>query len=234
MGKLENEEIIDYGSWDIPTDWSQITLRQFQDIDNYYKDKERNFDVRDVIHILAGKTIDEVNQLPVEFLEIIFDKLSFMNEQPVVGEPTNKIELDGVTYQVNIMNKLKTGEYVAVDSVVKTDAANFAAILAIICRKEDEIFDSKFENEILEDRIKMFENAPITKVLPIMNFFINCYILSETPSQLYSMVEEEINLTRQNIQDSVKNGGITKLSSRWQMRKLRKLEKSLKSISLTT
>lgn len=225
---------INLGSWNVPTSWDEITLKQFQDIDNYYKDKERKFDVRDVIHILTNKTIDEVNQLPVEFLEIIFDKLSFMNEQPVVGEPTNKIELDGVTYQVHIMNKLKTGEYVAVDSVVKTDAANFAAILAIICRKEDEIFDSKFENEILEDRIKMFENAPITKVLPVMNFFINCYILSETPSQLYSTIEEEINLTRQNIQDSVKNGGHTKLFSRWQMRKLRKLEKSLKSISLTT
>ena len=225
---------INLGSWDIPTDWSQITLRQFQDIDNYYKDREKEPDIREMLHILAGKTIDEVNQLPVEFLEIIFDKLSFMNEQPVVGEPTKKIELDGITYQVNIMNKLKTGEYVAVDSVVKTDAANFAAILAIICRKEDEIFDSKFENEILEDRIKMFENAPITKVLPVMNFFINCYILSETPSQLYSIIEEEINLTRQNIQDSVKNGEITKLSSKWQMRKLRKLEKSLKSISLTT
>jgi len=225
---------INLGSWNIPTSWDDITLKQFQDIDNYYKGREKEPDIREMLHILAGKTIDEVNQLPVEFLEIIFDKLSFMNEQPVVGEPTNKIELDGVTYQVNIMNKLKTGEYVAVDSVVKTDAANFAAILAIICRKEDEIFDSKFENEILEDRIKMFENAPITKVLPIMNFFINCYILSETPSQLYSMVEEEINLTRQNIQDSVKNGVITKLSSKWQMRKLRKLEKSLKSISLTT
>ena len=225
---------INLGSWNIPTDWSQITLRQFQEIDRYYKEKEKEADIRDVVHILAGKTVDEVNQLPVEFLEMILEKLSFMNEQPVVGEPTNKIELDGVTYQVNIMNKLKTGEYVAVDSVVKTDAANFAAILAIICRKEDEIFDSKFENEILEDRIKMFENAPITKVLPVMNFFINCYILSETPSRLYSMVEEEISLMHQNIQDSVKNGEITKLSSKWRMRKLRKLEKSLKSISLTT
>lgn len=225
---------INLGSWNIPTSWDNITLKQFQEIDNYYKDREKEPDIREILHILAGKTIDEVNQLPVEFLEIIFDKLSFMNEQPSVGEPTNKIELDGTIYQVNIMNKLKTGEYVAVDSVVKTDAANFAAILAIICRKEDEIFDSKFENEILEDRIKMFENAPITKVLPVMNYFINCYIMSEAPSQLYSMVEEEISLMHQNIQDSVKNGEITKLSSKWLTRKLKKLEKSIKSISLTT
>lgn len=225
---------INLGSWNIPTSWDNITLKQFQEIDRYYKEKEKEADIRDVVHILAGKTIDEVNQLPVEFLEMILEKLSFMDEQPNVGEPTNKIELDGTTYQVNIMNKLKAGEYVAVDSVVKSDAANFAAILAIICRKEDEIFDSKFENEILEDRIRMYEKAPITKVLPIVNFFLNCYILSETPSQLYSMVEEEISLMHQNIQDSVKSGEITKLSSRWLMRKLRKLEKSLKSISRTT
>lgn len=228
-----DENKIDYGKWNLPKSWDEITLKQFQEIDKYYKDKDKEADIRDIIHILANKSMDEVNQLPVEFLEIMLSNLAFMNEQPTT-EITNKIELDGKTYQVNIMNKLKTGEYVAVDNVVKADAANFAAILAIICRKEDEIFDSHYENEVLEDRIKMFENAPITKVLPVMSFFINCYILSETPSQLYSMVEEEINLTRQSIQDSVKNGEHTKLYSKWLMRKLRKLEKSLNSISLTT
>lgn len=228
-----DENKIDYGKWNLPKSWDEITLKQFQEIDKYYKDKDKEADIRDIIHILANKSMDEVNQLPVEFLEIMLSNLAFMNEQPTT-EITNKIELDGITYQVNIMNKLKTGEYVAVDNVVKADAANFAAILAIICRKEDEIFDSHYENEVLEDRIKMFENAPITKVLPVMSFFINCYILSETPSQLYSMVEEEINLTRQSIQDSVKNGEHTKLYSKWLMRKLRKLEKSLNSISLTT
>ena len=227
-----DENKIDYGKWNLPKSWDEITLKQFQEIDKYYKDKDKEADIRDIIHILANKSMDEVNQLPVEFLEIMLSNLAFMNEQPTT-EITNKIELDGVTYQVNIMNKLKTGEYVAVDNVVKADAANFAAILAIICRKEDEIFDSHYENEVLEDRIKMFEEAPITKVLPVMSFFINCYILSETPSQLYSMVEEEINLTRQSIQDSVKNGEHTNLFSKWQMRKLRKLEKSLNSISPT-
>lgn len=225
---------INLGNWKVPTSWDEITLRQFQDIEAYYNDKERKFDVRDVIHILTNKTIDEVNQLPVEALDTIFSKLAFMNEQPEVGEPTNKIELDGATYQINVMEKMKVGEYTAVDNVIKSDASNFAAILAVICRKEDEIFDSHYENEVLEERMRMFENAPITKVLPVMNYFINCYILSEGLSRLYSMVEEEISLTRQSIQDSVKSGELTKLSSKWQMRKLKKLEKSLKSISRTT
>ena len=228
------ENKIDLGKWNLPRSWDEITLKQFQEIEDYYKDKDSNADIRDIIHILAGKTIDEVNQLPVEFLEVMLEKLTFMNEQPLTGEPSNKMELDGKTYKVNIMNKMKTGEYVAVDNVVKADASNFAAILAVICRQDDEPYDSKFENEILEDRIKLFENAPITKVLPVLNFFINCYILLETPSRLCSTVEEEINLIRQNIQDSVKNGEHTKLYSKWQMRKLRKLEKSLKSISQTT
>ncbi len=221
---------INLGSWSVPTSWNEITLKQFQEIDKFYKDKEKEPDIREILHILANKSIDEVNELPVELMEIMLSKLEFMSQQPDVGEPTNKIELDGTTYQVNIMNKLKTGEYVAVDNVIKSDAANFAAILAIICRKEDEIFDSHYENELLEERIKMFENAPVTKVLPILSFFLSCYILLETPFRLYSAIEQEIDITAKNIEDSVKNGEHTKLFSKWQMRKLKKLKKSLKSI----
>lgn len=227
------EEKIDFGKITVPTSWDEISLRQFQEIEKYYKEN-KDFDVRDIIHILTNKTRDEINELPVEFLEIILQKLSFMNEQPKVEKPTNKIELNGQIYQVNIMNKLKAGEYIAVDSVVKSDASNFAAILAVVCRKDGELFDSKYENEVLEERMKMFENAPITKILPIVNFFLQCYTMSNGLSQLYSKIEEGISLMRQNIQDSVKNGEITKLYSKWQMRKLKKLEKSLKSISLTT
>jgi hypothetical protein len=227
------EEKIDFGKITVPTSWDEISLRQFQEIEKYYKEN-KDFDVRDIIHILTNKTRDEINELPVEFLEIILQKLSFMNEQPKVEKPTNKIELNGQIYQVNIMNKLKAGEYIAVDSVVKSDASNFAAILAVVCRKDGELFDSKYENEVLEERMKMFENAPITKILPIVNFFLQCYTMSNGLSQLYSKVEEGISLMRQNIQDSAKNGVFTKLYSKWQMRKLKKLEKSLKSISLTT
>lgn len=223
------EEKIDFGKITVPTSWDEISLRQFQEIEKYYKEN-KDFDVRDIIHILTNKTRDEINELPVEFLEIILQKLSFMNEQPKVEKPTNKIELNGQIYQVNIMNKLKAGEYIAVDSVVKSDASNFAAILAVVCRKDGELFDSKYENEVLEERMKMFENAPITKILPIVNFFLQCYTMSNGLSLLYSKVEEGISLIANSIETSANLGVCKKFYMKWQMKKLQKSLKSIKNI----
>jgi len=222
--------IKDFGEWNCPTKWDDITLKVYQEIEKYYKDKDEKFDVRDVLHILTNKTDDEINELPAEFLDTILTHLIFLTTTPDVGEPSNKIVIDGVEYSINVMEKLKLGEYVAVDNVIKADASDYASMLAILCRKEGEIYDSKFEAEEFEKRKEMFEKQPVTKILPIVGFFLNLYIISKIPSQLYSQVEEGINLIQQNIDNSQKIGASKRLYLNWQMRKLRK---SLKSISYT-
>ena len=229
MGKLENKDIIDCGSFVVPTDWSEISLLQFQEINQYYSDKDKRFDIREVIHILTNKTIDEVNSLPAEFLEVIMDKLSFVTTEPEQKEPTNKIEIDGETYQINFMEKLKTGEYVSVDNIIKSDRNDYASILAILCRKDGEIYDSKFEAELFEERKKLFEEQPVTKILPIVSFFLNLYILSVIPSQLYSEVEEELNHIQKSIKTSTEIGVFKKRSLNSQVKKLRKLLRSSKN-----
>lgn len=218
-----------FGNWNIPTSWDDITLKKFQEINKYYSDKDKHFDVREVIHILADKTIDEVNELPAEFLQVIMEKLSFIEKEPEAKEPTNKIEISKETYQINYMEKLKTGEYVSVDNILKADSNDYASILAILCRKEGEIYDSKFEAELFEERKKMFEEQPITKILPIVGFFLNLYILLVTPSQLYSQVEEELNHIQKSIKTSTEIGVFKKRSLNSQVKKLQKLLKSNKN-----
>lgn len=169
---MGENNIIDYGKWIVPTSWNQITLKQYQEIEAFYDNAEnKSFDVREVIHILCNKTIDEVNALPVEFLDDIMEKMSFLQTKVTEQEPTNTLMINGEKYVVNIQNKLKVGEYVAVDSIIKDDKHNYAAMLAILCRKEGELYDSKFENEILEDRVHMWEQQPITDVLRVISFF---------------------------------------------------------------
>lgn len=226
---MEDKEIIkDFGEWNCPTKWDDITLKVYQEINRYYKDKDKGFDVRDVLHILTNRSEDEINDLPADFLDIILTHLAFLVTTPEVGEDTNKIEIDGVEYMVNVMEKLKLGEYVAIDNVLKADSSDYASILAILCRKEGEAYDSRFEAEEFEKRKEMFEKQPITRILPIIGFFLNLYIISKTPSQLYSLVEEGINLTQQTIDNSQKIGASKRLSLNWQMKKLRKSLKSIK------
>lgn len=227
---MTNENKIDLGSWNVPSDWSEISLLKFQEINKYYSNKDKKFDVRDVLEILCDKTMDEINQLPMEFLDIIMSKLSFLEEEPKVSEPSNKIEIDGETYIINVMEKLKTGEYISLEMARKDNPQNYAAFLGILCRKENEIFDAKFENEILPKRIEMFEKQPITKILPLVNFFLNCCILSVLPSQLSLQVKEGINQERQNTENLYKNGQISKRTMKSVMKTLKKFEKTINGI----
>ena len=229
---MEDKDIIkDFGKWNVPSSWNDISLKVYQDIERYYADKDdKQFDVRDVLHILTNKSDDEINELPADFLDTILTHLLFLVTEPEVGDETNKITIDGDEYIINIMEKLKLGEYVAVDNVIKTDRHDYASILAILCRKKDEIYDSKFEAEVFEKRKEMFLNQPITSILPIIGFFLNLYMALERHSQLYLLVEEGINHIQQSIDNSEKIGVSKRLSLNWQMRKLRKSLKSIKRI----
>lgn len=224
------DEIIDYGKWKTPSGWNELTLKQFQDIERYYADKDKEFDVRDVLEAFTDHSKNEIDQLPIEFTEKLLEALKWLSETPQYGEPTNELVIDGEKYHVNIQEKLKTGEYIAFDSILKEDRFNYAAMLAILCRKDGEAYDSKFENEILPSRIELWERQPMLECMRIVNFFLNLWLISKSHTQLYSRVIEAIDLERQHIQHLRKSGELSMFSTKCAMRKLRKLEKSIKSI----
>lgn len=228
---MENEkDIINLGEWNVPASWNDITLGIYTEIERYYADKDKKFDARDIIHILCNKSIDEVNMLPMDFTEKILEKLTWLQDKPEEKEATNKVIVSGVTYQINFQNKLKTGEYIAVDSVMKDDPHNYAAILAILCRKDGELYDSKFENEVLDDRIKMWEGVPLVDVMPLINFFLHLCVALQVPFLLSSQIKEGISHIRKDIETSARNGEISKHYMKSLMKKLTKLEKSINNM----
>lgn len=228
----KEKEIIDLGEIHVPTSWDEINLKTYQKVEEYYESVtgDTHFNVMDVLDIFVDKDKDYMMKLPAEFLEIIMDKLSFLQTPMETPEPSNKIEIDGETYTINVQNKLKTGEYIAADSILKDDKHNYAAILAILCRKENEIYDLKYENEVVQDRIEMYEQQPITKIMPIITFFLALLGQSLMISQLSSKVEEAIDLTAKSIETSHKNGEISKRSMKSVMKKLKKLKQSISSM----
>ena len=227
----KNDNIIDLGSWTVPSSWKDISLKMYQELERFYENKEESFDMRKVVHILTNKSEDEVNMLPLDFLEKIMEKLAFLSEKPQDEEPRNWIVIKGERYEIKFMEKLKFGEYITADNIMKNDRHNYAALLAVLCRKEGEQFDSKFEAEVFADRVKMFEEASVIDVLPLVFFFINLYVKSEILSKLYTMVGEAIDLTQQNIKTSEKLGVWRRWYLNWQVTRLRKSLESNKNIS---
>ena len=231
MAKITVEK--DFGEWKIPKSWDDLTLGKFQELERLYDgddDKERKFDVRDVLDLMTDRTKDEINELPIEFTDSLLRKMYWLHEQPDFGKPSNKVIIDGVQYTVHNENEMKFGEYVALDTALKGDKHNYAAMLAILCRKEGEIFDAKFENEILPSRIEFWKNVSVMKVMPIVSFFLELSSMSLQVSQLSSEIQEGINHILKHIETSKQNGVFSALYTKWQVRKLKKLQKSIKNI----
>ena len=221
------DNVIDFGSINLPTRWEELSLKQFQEIEKYYSEHEGEFKITDIIHIMCGKSVDEINAMPLEFLDIISDKLEFMTTPMEKAVPTKEVEVNGEKYVIHTEEQLKVGEYVAADTILKNDSHNYAALMAILCRKEGEVYDSKFENEEMMKRVEMWEKVPVMKVMGIISFFLTCYTLSVTPTLLSSEVEEEINRIRKRIEISVQNGETSRRSMKSAMKKLDRLQQSI-------
>ena len=231
MAKITVEK--DFGEWKVPQSWDDLTLGKFQELERLYDgddDKERKFDVRDVLDLMTDRNKDEINELPIEFTDMLLRKMYWLHEQLDFGKPSNKVIIDGVQYTVHNENEMKFGEYVALDTAMKGDKHNYAAMLAILCRKEGEIFDAKFENEILPSRIEFWKNVSVMKVMPIVSFFLELSSMSLQVSQLSSEIQEGINHILKHIETSKQNGVFSELYTKWQVRKLKKLQKSIKNI----
>ena len=231
MAKITVEK--DFGEWKVPSSWDDLTLGKFQELERLYdgeEDKERKFDVRDVLDLMTDRTKDEINELPIEFTDMLLRKMYWLHEQPDFGKPSNKVTIDGVQYTVHNENEMKFGEYVALDTALKGDKHNYAAMLAILCRKDGEIFDAKFENEILPSRIEFWKNVSVMKVMPIVSFFLELSSMSLQVSQLSLEIQEGINHILKHIETSKRNGVFSALYTKWQVRKLKKLQKSIKNI----
>lgn len=230
MAKITVEK--DFGEWKVPSSWDDLTLGKFQELERLYDgdENERKFDVRDVLDLMTDRTKDEINELPIEFTDSLLRKMYWLHEQPQFGKPSNKITIDGVQYTVHNENEMKFGEYVALDTALKGDKHNYAAMLAILCRKDGEIFDAKFENEILPSRIEFWKNVSVMKVMPIVSFFLELSSMSLQVSQLSLEIQEGINHILKHIETSKRNGVFSALFTKWQTRKLRKLQKSIRNI----
>lgn len=221
---------MDLGKITVPSKWEEVTLKQWQELSRYYSDKDSKFNIDDVLHIFTDKTKDEIYAMPIQFTEKIMNTLSFLSTEPKIDEPRNYVTINDERYIVNVQEQLKTGEYVSVTEMMKQDQFNFALFLAILCRKEGEAYDAKYENEILPSRVEMFENEPFINLQPIINFFLNSYMALQIPTQLSSQIRAEIDHIRRDLEIGVENGDYGKRFFKRQMKTLRKLEKSINSI----
>lgn len=106
---------------ELPKDWTQVTLKQFQAIQALLKDEEADLYQKntEMIAILSGMDLADVAQLSLKSYAKIMKVLEFISE-PMENKLTRKFKLNGKKYRiVSDVYKLNGGQYITLQHLLK-------------------------------------------------------------------------------------------------------------------
>lgn len=210
----------------IPTCWEDIKLEDWMKIQELYYNTD-NIEFKDIIQIFVE---DDIKSIPVSIVNALTQRMSFFKDN-LKNEPSNEIVIDDIRYRINIEEEMKFGEFVDSQDVLQQSRTNYAAVLAILCRKVGEEYNDDFIENEYEKRVELFKSQPITKIYPLIGFFLLQWTKSENILVRYTerLKEAAINAVN-NIETSANDGDGRKRFTKFQMKKLLKLKEYLKSI----
>ena len=233
MARKKEEVVKDFGRIKVPTKWEEVSLGQFEKIMKLTGGENKRVDVMSLLSLLTGQDEDYINSLPASFVETLMAHLIFLNDNPRTYDHTaSQIKIGGDFYSIHFLEELKFGEYVEVNESIKNDPLDYSSILAILCRKDGEAFDEDFAANKFKQRKEMFQQQPVTEILPLIGFFLKLFLLSKANSQgCLTELESATSQLLQHTNSSVSNGDGGKRSLSWRMRTTRKLKKLNKAMS---
>lgn len=249
---MTKKNIVNFGEVKIPERWEDMSLKQYQELQKYVDEVKAENDSDELklnkyklLSIFIDRTEDEIMDMPIVFIDKMMSKLLFFYDTPDMT-PSDTIMIDGVEFKVNFMEEMTVKEYEDTDTIIKSDVYNLAALMAVMCRKvigehKDEItgkqwkttekYNQEFANIKFDERVKMFENLPITTVLPVIAFFLQRNVeLSKLSVDCLTELQTQVDQYAQDIENSVKSMGFKKWLWMPQMIRLKKLRKSIKNL----
>lgn len=233
MARKKKEVVKDFGKVKVPTKWEEVSLGQFEKIMKLTGGENKSVDVISLLSILTEQDENYINSLPASFVETLMAHLIFLNDNPRTYDNTaNQIKIGNDLYSIHFLEELKFGEYVEVNESIKNDPLDYSSILAILCRKDGEAFDEDYVANKFKKRKEMFQEQPVTEILPLIGFFLKLFLLSRANSlHCLTELESATNQLLMHTNSSVSNGDGAKRSLSWRMRTTRKLKKLSKAMS---
>ena len=214
------------------------------------KDEKYTLTDKDILRIFTNFDISKYDILPVELYESIMSNFAFLIEDMPVMKPSKELFYNDIHFVINDMESLKVKEYEDADMVLRNNQYDYPSLLAILCReckgkKTDHItgitylinedYDTEFANHIFDARREMFSKMPMTKVMPLISFFLLKGLESNSHFQnSIQTLAHHLKEVVENMLDSIKSMGSRKWLYLPQTIKLKKYKKSIDSILQTS
>jgi len=172
----------------VPTQWSDVSLEQYQAISLLDKSSYTS-DLRftsDVIQILCD--INNVQELPLNVVGEISKHINFLGDE-VTKERLTSFKHNGKQYEwIGNFNEVTVGEQLSIEQTIDIEELtineSFDVVCAVLLREDGKKFDS---NNFEENR-ELFRSFPVTKVIGMILFFLNGGQLHTEITETYSIV----------------------------------------------
>ena len=210
----------------IPTDWSEVTVRQFQELskvpDLDYSDLDKQLKI---LEILTGVSDDYFLNISFTDLKKIIKKTDFVNHTPLSLRKKHRLKIKGRRYAVNyIPQELIAGEYIDLTELTKEGAnvnKNIAKILAIYLKpinifgfplrrcyekKNGKLIQTIKSRKYTEELI--LDNLTMDVVFPMSGFFLNLWqrLTKATLTYLEEQMEQKMKEVKRVERDLLKSG----------------------------
>ena len=210
------------------------------------KDEKYTLTDKDILKIFTNFDISKYDILPVEMYESIMSNFAFLIEDMPVTKPSNELYYNDIHFVINFMESLKVKEYEDADMVLRNNQYDYPSLLAILCReckgkKTDHVtgitylinedYNTEFANHIFDARREMFAKMPMTKVMPLISFFLLKGLESNNhfPNSIQTLARQ-LKECVENMLDSIISMGSRKWLYLPQMIKLKKYKKYIHNI----
>jgi len=178
MIKINLEIDDEVREFNLPQDWSEVTIGDFVKIFSINKENLTQFEVAiKTINILTGIDEETIMMMNVNDFESMTENLMF-TKTDITPINVDSIELNGeVFYLKNDFSQLTMGEVISIETILQSADGNLFKVmdklLCIFLRKKKD--NGKLENfkGTFMSRADLFKTAPITKVYNIFSFFSN-------------------------------------------------------------
>lgn len=207
-------------TWNIPTQWSEITLGHFESF--YRQTPKDSFEWIEYVSAVCKIDKRELLSAPYELFTEIVDSILFLSDQDF--KPLSSVNIEGTNYSITTSEKLTLAEWVDADTALNQSQNKLSELLAILCRPENEAYNA----DLIEQRKEVFKNLSCDKGLPLIAFFLFKKKLSDEILARYLTVTDLANQYLKDIETSAIVGDGIKQLPIWQRIRYTYLTKCLK------
>lgn len=188
--------------YSIPTDWNDITLKQFQDYYKISNEDAKAFSKR--IAVLTGIDVETIENSSVDAVAFIANLMSNVLEKLPTNEVQLSFEHKGESFQIHHNETISFGQFVDWDTIVnKGDIIeNLATLIAIRTFSVNDNYNSKELNR----RVDLFKDLPVNIAYAYASFFLNLPKVTERGLEYYGKAKAAEQLTMEALKHLTKSG----------------------------